>query len=133
MPRAARMPMGVAAFPSPNRLAETLDAREESISLSRAERGKSRRKTGESARERASSTPARRNTSITPLQRQMSPPGLKAELHRRRSAFQRSRAGLGRIAGDRAVHERKQDKYYPNCGHVVHTFQFLLEIFVTVY
>ena len=74
MPRAARMPMGVAAFPSPNRLAETLDAREESISLSRAERGKSRRKTGESARERASSAPARRNTSITPLQRQMSPP-----------------------------------------------------------
>ena len=71
--RAARMPRGVAALPSPRRFAETLAVTAASVSSSRLERGKSRRSTGRKAPARRAEIPQAFMTSITPLQRHRIP------------------------------------------------------------
>ena len=70
---AAWIPSGVAALPSPNRLADTLAQMQSMVSRSRAALGKSSRSTGLSSRDRPSASPERRITSITPIHRHSIP------------------------------------------------------------
>ena len=70
---AASMPSGVAAFPSPSRLADTLAAMLSMISRSRAVWGKISPSTGRSSRDSFSARPERRMISITPVQRHIIP------------------------------------------------------------
>ena len=70
---AARMPAGVAALPSPSKLALTLALRAASVSLSPPARGSSRRSTGRSRRDRPSAMPLRAMTSSTPDHRHSAP------------------------------------------------------------
>ena len=71
--RAASRPRGVAALPSPSRLADTLAEMLSMVSRSLAAWGKSRRSTGASSRDSPSASPDRRMTSITPVHRQSIP------------------------------------------------------------
>ena len=71
--RAASSPRGVAALPSPSRLAETLAAMVSMVPRSPAKSGNSRRRMGRSRRASFSASPARCMTSITPIHRQRTP------------------------------------------------------------
>jgi hypothetical protein len=70
---AARMPMGVAAFPSPNRFADTLAESGVMTVSSLRKPGKRSPSTGRSRRESPAAIPARRIISIRPAQRQRAP------------------------------------------------------------
>ena len=71
--RAASNPRGVAALPSPRRLAETLAAMVSMVPRSLAKSGNSRRRTGWRSLASFSASPARCITSITPIHRQRTP------------------------------------------------------------
>ncbi len=71
--RAARIPRGVAALPSPSKLAETLAETAASVSPSRLASGSSRRSRGRKTFARAPDMPQASITSITPDQRQSTP------------------------------------------------------------
>ena len=71
--RAASSPRGVAALPSPSKLADTLAAMLSMVSRSRATWGKSSRSIGRSSRDSFSASPDRRITSITPVHRHSIP------------------------------------------------------------
>ena len=71
--RAVSRPRGVAAFPSPNKFAETLAARVSMVPLSEAKSGNSRPRTGFRSRANFSASPERCITSITPIQRHKTP------------------------------------------------------------
>ena len=73
MRRVARMPSGVAALPSPSRLAERLAEMAASVSGSRLALGNSRRSSGRNSRASAAESPHCSMTSITPVQRHMMP------------------------------------------------------------
>ena len=73
MRRAARMPSGVAALPSPSRSAERLAEIAASVSGSRLASGSSRRSSGRNSRASAAESPHCSMTSITPVQRHMMP------------------------------------------------------------
>ena len=71
--REASSPRGVAALPSPSRLADRLADTAAITSSSPAKAGKSRRRRGRSSRASFSLSPERRMTSMTPIHRQSSP------------------------------------------------------------
>ena len=71
--QAARIPMGVAALPSPSRLADTLAVTAASVSGSRLAWGSSRRSTGRNSRPSRRDSPHRSMTSISPVHRHSTP------------------------------------------------------------
>ena len=70
---AARMPMGVAALPSPSKLADTLALRAARVSRSCQAFGKSRERMGESSRDSFSEAPLYSISRETPHQRHIGP------------------------------------------------------------
>ena len=71
--RAAWMPSGVAALPSPSRLADTLADRAARVASSRLARGIRRRRTGRKARASPPDRPQTFMISMTPLHRHSTP------------------------------------------------------------
>ena len=71
--RAVSKPNGVAAFPRPNKFAETLAAKVSIVPLSSAKSGNSRPKTGFKSLASFSANPDRCITSMTPIQRHKTP------------------------------------------------------------
>ena len=89
--RAARMPKGVAALPSPSRLQEMLALMAFSVSRSRQARGSSRRRTGRNRREMASMKPHLFMIAMIPVHRHRIPP---MEIQSSTAAVAPSRAAL---------------------------------------
>lgn len=129
MPRAASSPRGVAAFPSPRRLAETLAEMLSITARSRAIWGKSRRSTGPSRRDSRSARPDRRMTSITPVHRHIIP---AMERHSSTAAEVPSTAGGGHLrpsAGGQTAQHRDDHHPCPDYRHR-HTAHPLLSPFI---